>query len=262
MHNAQHNQFRSPSPEFGEGRKLSGAQKAELWTLLENDPHKPSRVLLQEIAQTRGPIGVSERHLNRVRQKWNRSSPKGRPRKSEAGASPDPRASRVQVTPHLSHIGVHLFDAWMEQQNGFGPVVERLQFGIRSYLERHPDEAFALLQHREETLKARFKALFYAPLFDMGKLSQFDYQEHPLETLLGRTYQSSTLNQFLGQLERIDAATWLMPVLVAAQSGKIGYIDGHMIAFWTSGSMHKGFPVVMEKFWRLRNGAARLPQRS
>jgi hypothetical protein len=23
-----------------------------------------------------------------------------------------------------------------------------------------------------------------------------------------------------------------------------------------------GFPVVMEKFWRLRNGAARLPQRS
>jgi hypothetical protein len=120
------------------------------------------------------------------------------------------------------------------------PVVERLQVGIRSHLERHPDEAFALLQHREETLKARFKALFYAPLFDIGKLSQFDYQEHPLETLLGRTYQSSTLNQFLGQLERIDAATGLMPALLPAQSGKIGYIDGHMIAFWTSGSMHKG----------------------
>ena len=240
MHNAQHNQFRNPSPEFGDGRKLSGAQTAEFWKLLEPDPHKPSRVVLQEMAQTYGPIGVSERHLNRVRQKWNRSGPKGRPRKSEAGASPDLPASRVQVTPHLSHIGVHLFDAWMEQQNGFGPVVERLQFGIRSYLQRHPDEEFALVQHREETLKARFKALFYAPLFDMGKLSQFDYQEHPLETLLGRTYQSSTLNQFLGQLERIDAATWLMPALLPAQSGHIGYIDGHMIAFWTSVSMHKG----------------------
>ena len=190
MHTAQNNRLRSPSPEFGEGRKLSGAQKAELWTLLENDPHKPSRVLLQEIAQTHGPIGVSERHLNRVRQKWNRSGPKGRPRKSESGSSCDPPASRVKVTPHLSHIGVHLFDAWMEQQNGFGPVVERLQFAIRSYLERHPEEEFALLQHRPETLKARFKALFYAPLFDIGKLSAFDYHEHPLETLLGRTYHS------------------------------------------------------------------------
>jgi hypothetical protein len=120
MHIAQHNQFRSPSPEFGDGRQLSGVQKAELWKLLENDPHQPSRVLLQEMAQTHGPIGVSERHLNRVRQKWNRSGRKGRPRKSKSESSPDPPASLVKVTPHLSHIGVHLFDAWMEQQHGFG----------------------------------------------------------------------------------------------------------------------------------------------
>ncbi|MHC4074017.1 MAG: hypothetical protein ACYTGS_18625 [Planctomycetota bacterium] len=240
MHTTQTNRLCRPSPEFGEGRKFSGVQKAALWTLLENDPHKPSRVLLQEMAQTHGPIGVSERHLNRVRQKWNRSGPKGRPRKSASGSSHDPPASLAKVAPHLSHIGVHLFDAWMEHENGFGPVVERLQLGIGSHLQRHPEEAFALLQHREETLKTRFKALVYAPLFGIGKLSEFDYQEHPLETVLGRTYQSSTLNQFLGQLERIDAGPWLMPALLPAQSGKIGYIDGHMMAFWTSVSMHKG----------------------
>lgn len=240
MHSAQTHQLGSPRPEFGEGRKLSGAQKAALWTLLENDPHKPSRMLAQEIAQTHGPIGVSERHLNRVRQQWNRSGPKGRPRQSASESSPAPPASPGKVTPHLSHLGVHLFDAWMEHENGFGPVVERLQCGIRSHRQRHPDEAFALLQHRHETLKTRFKALVYAPLLGIGKLSELDYQEHPLETLVGTTYQSSTLHQFLGQLERIDAGPWLLPALLPAQSSTIGYIDGHMIAFWTSVSMHKG----------------------
>ena len=32
---------------------------------------------------------------------------------------------------------------------------------------------------------------------------EFDSREHPLATVLGQTYHSSTLNQFLGQLERV-----------------------------------------------------------
>ena len=39
----------------------------------------------------------------------------------------------------------------------------------------------------------------------MDRLSGFDTQEHPLETLLGTSYQATTLSQFLGQLERIEA---------------------------------------------------------
>src|SRR2546427_405598 len=101
-------------------------------------------------------------------------------------------------------------------------------------------EDFPLLHHKEETLLLRFQAMFYAPLFGIGKLTEFDVKEHPLVTLQGRSYQSSTLSQFLGQLERIDAAPALTPALVPAQDGGIGYVDGHMIAFWTRIAMHKG----------------------
>jgi hypothetical protein len=115
-----------------------------------------------------------------------------------------------------------------------------LQQAIHAYSTQHPEEDFPLLHHKEETLLLRLQAIFYAPLFGIGKLTEFDVKEHPLVTLQGRSYQSSTLSQFLGQLERIDAAQALTPALVPAQAGGIGYVDGHMIAFWTRISMHKG----------------------
>ncbi len=77
-------------------------------------------------------------------------------------------------------------------------------------------------------------------------------REHPLESLIGRSYQSSTLNQFLGQLERINAGDALLPVLVpknsaadetsrrADETGARLYLDGHMIGYWSRVSMHKG----------------------
>ena len=75
----------------------------------------------------------------------------------------------------------------------------------------------------------------------MDRLSGFDTQEHPLETLLGTSYQATTLSQFLGQLERIEAAAaWLLPILLPAQGDKLVYVDGHMIAYWSRKAMHKG----------------------
>jgi hypothetical protein len=59
-------------------------------------------------------------------------------------------------------------------------------------------------------------------------------------TLLGRGYHSSTLRQFLGQLERLGAAEALMPALLPPQVGQIVYVDGHMIAYWSRQPMHKG----------------------
>jgi len=94
--------------------------------------------------------------------------------------------------------------------------------------------------NREQTLRHRFQALFFAPLFGIEHLTEFDTREHPLATLLGRSYQSSTLTQFLGQLERVRAAEALVPTLVPAQAGQITYIDGHMIAYWSRVAMHKG----------------------
>ena len=61
-----------------------------------------------------------------------------------------------------------------------------------------------------------------------------------METLIGQSYQSTTLSQFLGQLERIEAAPWLMPIFLPAQGGKLVYVDGHMIAYWSRKAMHKG----------------------
>ena len=56
-------------------------------------------------------------------------------------------------------------------------------------------------------------------------LSEFDRHEPALETVLGQSYQSSTLTQFLGQLERIEAAEALMPLLLPPGTSEMTYID-------------------------------------
>src|SRR4030095_2034020 len=94
--------------------------------------------------------------------------------------------------------------------------------------------------HREQTLLHRLQALFFAPLLGLEHLTGFDPHEHPLQTLLGRGYHSSALSQFLGQLERIAAAEALLPTLAPEPVGKVPYVDGHMIAYWSRRSMHKG----------------------
>ena len=86
----------------------------------------------------------------------------------------------------------------------------------------------------------RFQALFFAPLWGIDCLSAFDTHEHPLQTLLGRDYQSSTLRPFLGQRERVGADEALRPTLLPEQVGQIISVDGHMIASWSRRSMHKG----------------------
>jgi hypothetical protein len=118
--------------------------------------------------------------------------------------------------------------------------VAQLTQAVEAHQQRHPDDDFALLYHRALTLQRRFQALFFAPLLGIAHLSEFDTREHPLPTLLGRGYQSATLSQFLGQLERVGAAETLMPVLFAESSGPIISVDGHLIAYWSRRSMHKG----------------------
>jgi hypothetical protein len=137
-------------------------------------------------------------------------------------------------------VGVHLLAHWLDHQGALDRVVAQLTQAIETYKHTHPDDDFALLHHREQTLRHRFQALFFAPLFGIKHLTEFDTREHPLATLLGRSYQSSTLTQFLGQLERVRADEALVPTLVPAQAGQITYIDGHMIAYWSRVAMHKG----------------------
>ena len=71
-------------------------------------------------------------------------------------------------------------------------------------------------------------------------MTGFDTHAHPLQTLLGCGYHRTTLTQFLGQLERIDAAEALMPALGPDTAGQITSVDGHMIASWSRVPMPKG----------------------
>ena len=236
----QRNLDKGSSPSFCAGRKLGVVEQALLWTLLQENPQCPSRVLLDKVAQRQVPIVVSIRHLNRWRAQWQLNRLKGRPGQASCRPPGACGAEVVQVTPRLSFVGVHLFAHWLDQHDAFGPVVIQLKQAIEAHKRAHLDDDFALLHHREQTLCRRFQALFFAPLFGIEKLTAFDTHEHPLPTLLGRGYHSATLQQFLGQLERIDAAEALMPTLVPPQPGRIIYVDGHMIAYWSRVLMHKG----------------------
>ena len=75
--------------------------------------------------------------------------------------------------------------------------------------------------------------MLYAPLFGIVKLTEYDMKKHALEMIVGAGYRSSTLNQFLGQLERVEAGEALVPALVPQESGAVCHIDSHIIAFWT-----------------------------
>ena len=228
-------------PSFTGGRKLAEDQQVQLWMAINEKPVVPSSHVLRELALTCPSLNISVRQVNRLRTKWELSRGKGRPRRSthpvqQAG---DQRAL-VQFTPHVSFLGVHFFAAWLEPLGLFAKIEALLNERIRWYREVHPEVDFALLHHKPETLLRLFQALFYVPLLGIDKLSELDMKEHPLRTLVGVEYHSSTLNQYLGQLERVDAGEALLPALEPDESGRIAYVDGHMIAFWTRKSMHKG----------------------
>src|SRR2546428_6243820 len=228
------------SPSFCSGRKLGDIEQALLWSLLQEDPQCPSRLILDEAARRQRPIAVSLRQLNRWRVQWQLNRRQGRPRQTPYSGSTVSGAAVVRVRPRLSFVGVHLFAHWLDHQGAFDPVVAQLTQAVETHKHTHPDDDFALVHHREQTLRHRFQALFFAPLFGIEPLTAFDPHEHPLPTLLGRGYHSATLRQFLGQLERLDAAEALRPALVPPQPGQIISVDGHMIAYWSRVVMHKG----------------------
>ena len=110
---------------------------------------------------------------------------------------------------------------------------------IEHYRQQHPDERFRLLQSKPQTIAKKWQALTILPLLDIGKLSELDYKPHNMREILGYHYGSSSLTQFLGELERIGAAE-LKLELANCATGDYCYIDGHMIAFWSLLKMHKG----------------------
>jgi len=228
------------SPTFSAGRKLSEIEQALLWSLLQEDPACPSRVLLDKAAHRQILIAVSLRQVNRWRAAWGVNRRKGRPRPAEGSRLGATLAEVIQVTPRLAYVGVPRFAQWLDHHEALGTVVAQLTQAVEAHKHTHPGDDFALLHHRAQTLVYRFAALVFAPLLGIDRLTGFDTREHPLETLLGRGYHSATRRQFLGQLERVGAAEALMPVLGADKVGQPIYVDGHMLAYGSRRSMPKG----------------------
>lgn len=249
---------RETSPSFCAGRKLREIEQQMLWSLLEKEPKCQSRILLLRMAEKQVEIKVSLRQVNRWRAAFGVNRGKGRPEAVDGKAAWPGSEKIVRSSPHVSFVGVHLFARWLEQGNVFEQPVEQIEKAVEAHIKAHPEDGFPLLRHRKSTILGRFQALLFAPLLGIKRVIDFDTHEHPLETLIGSSYQSSTLSQFMGQLERVNAAEFLRPVLLLNpvepvksepisdakhlknHRESIGYIDGHMIAYWSRRSMHKG----------------------
>src|SRR3989454_10908039 len=122
---SQHTLAEGASPPFEAGRKLGAVAIALVWQALHEDPKGPSRVVLDKVAQRQGAMAVGVRHLNRLRGKWKLNRSKGRPGRRAFLSPVYTSGAVVQVTPHLSYIGVHLFAHWLAQQESFTPVLAR-----------------------------------------------------------------------------------------------------------------------------------------
>jgi hypothetical protein len=228
------------SPSLGTGRKLDEVDKAVLVNLLHQDPPCPSRLLRDQVPQRHVPLDISVRHLNRLRRGWEGGRPKGRPRSTTDHRPTAVRAESVRGEPCLLDVGVHLLAPWLDQQAAFDPMVAQLKHAPHVYQQAYPDDDFAFLHHRDETLRRRLQALFFAPRLGIDRRTAFDTHAHPLATLVGRSYQSAPLRQCLGPLERIGAHQALFPAWVPAQVGHCTSIDGPMIASWRRVARPKG----------------------
>jgi len=228
------------SPSFYDGRQLGEVEQALLWTLLQEDPQCTSQALLDKAAERQLWVRVSLRHRNRWRAMWQLSRRTGRPPRPARLVPVRAESAVVAVTLRGSFVGVHLFARWLDQQGAFEPVVAGLKQAITVPQHAHPDDDSALWPHRESTLRRRFPALFFAPLLGIERLTACDTHEHPRATLMGSSYQSSTLSQLLGELERVEAAGALMPILSRDQAGQLTDGDGHRSASWSRKPMHKG----------------------
>ena len=213
---------------FRPRRQISYDIQASLYTEVSVDRQKTSVSL-----RLRYELRISISQINRIRQEWCLARKPGRPRKEQAA-----KAGGL-IKSLLPQTGVTLFANWVEESGRLTTVFARLHKIIGQYRAEHPQEEFRLLHARCETIEQKWQALQLLPLLGIKKLSEIDYMAPNLPAVLGYHYGSSTLTQYLGELERVGAAE-LKEELAAAASGKWCYLDGHMLAFWSRRKMHKG----------------------
>lgn len=178
-------------------------------------------------------LRLSISQINRIRHAWHLARKPGRPRKAQTSKAVG------QVKTMLPQAGVSLLACWLEETGRLTAVFEKLYKMIHHYRCEHPEEEFRLRHARRETVEYKWLALQLLPLLGIKKLSEIDYKAPNLAAVIGRHYGSSTLTQYLGELERVGAAEIKTELAVEA-SGRFCYLDGHMSPLWTTVKMHKG----------------------
>ena len=117
-------------PSFCAGRKFGAVEQALLWSLLQEEPECPSRVLLDKVAERQRAMAVSLRHVNRWRATGGMNRRKGRPCQGRLAVAWG--AEVVRVTPHVAFVGVHLCAHWLDHQDTFAPAVAQLQQAVET----------------------------------------------------------------------------------------------------------------------------------
>jgi hypothetical protein len=213
--------------------KISIHEQISVYKELQADGQETSAYL-----HLRYELSISISQINRIRQEWGLEGKSGRPRRKK-GTKP-----AGQITKLLPQAGVSLFARWLEETGRLVPVFARLHEIIEQYRAEHWQEEFRLLHAGLETIELKWEALLLLPLLGIKKLSEIDYMAPNLPTVLGYRYGSSTLTQYLGELEKVGAAEIKTELAVEAR-GQFCYIDGHMVPFWTRVKMHKGKITMM-----------------
>lgn len=178
-------------------------------------------------------FSLSISQVNRIRKEWGLERRAGRPRKGNIKKQAD------KIIGHIPQVGVGLFALWFQKEQEHNSVLGEIKEVIAEYKENHAGEEFRLLNARSETIEKKWQALAILPLLGIKKLSELDYKTHNLGSVLGYTYSSSTLTQFLGELERVGAEKIKSELANDAQ-GEYCYIDAHLMAFWSRVKMNKG----------------------
>jgi hypothetical protein len=120
-------------------------------------------------------------------------------------------------------------------------VVEGIKKACSCWQEKEGGEEFALLRHLESTILSRFMTLLMLPLLGIGRLSELSRKQIDVSgvNINGVNYAYSTLFQFLGQMERVNAGEYLQQALCLwnmelAEGGiLLIYLDGHAKGYHT-----------------------------
>lgn len=233
-------QFQANYEQFRRRYKLTIEQQFQIYRALIENPEITSKELLAAFPD----ITITANQLNRIRKEWDLSRKRGRPRLEEVAQREKPE---TKTFSHVPKAGLRLFALWLESTGRYQDVLETLYKMIEEYKKAYPDEDFRLLKTSRKTIAEKWKALNLLALAGIKKLSELDYQQHDLDRILvdGKAYSYSTLRQFLGELERINAGLSLKNLLPQCATGDWAYIDGHMIALWSRVKSHKGYITML-----------------